>query len=70
MNHNGSLDTARTLIEVAAESGADMVKFQTFRAAHVVTCAAAKAECQQMTIGKEQSQFEMLKALEMKSYEY
>lgn len=65
VNHNGNLGTARQLIKVAAYAGADMVKFQTFKAGKLVTHSAAKAKYQQATTGKEQSQYEMIKALEL-----
>ncbi len=65
VNHNGSLDTAREMVRIAAEAGADMVKFQTFKADKLVTRNAAKAEYQQATTGTEQSQYEMIKALEL-----
>ncbi len=65
VNHNGSLDTAREMVRVAAQAGADMVKFQTFKADKLVTRTAAKAEYQQATTGMDQSQYEMIKALEL-----
>jgi N,N'-diacetyllegionaminate synthase len=65
VNHNGSLESALKLIDIAAQSGADAVKFQTFRAEDLVTTSAPKAEYQQRATGTEQSQFEMLKALEL-----
>jgi len=65
VNHNGSLETAREMVQVAAEAGADMVKFQTFKAEKLVTRTAAKAEYQQATTGTDQSQYEMIKALEL-----
>jgi N-acetylneuraminate synthase len=65
VNHNGSLEMARRLIEVAAESGADAVKFQTFRASAIVTRTAGKAEYQKATSGASESQYEMLKRLEL-----
>ena len=49
VNHNGSLDTAKQLIDVAAEAGADKVKFQTFSADRLVTISADKAEYQTQT---------------------
>lgn len=64
VNHNGSIDMALQLVEVAAHAGADAVKFQTFRAEQLVTASAAKAEYQQRNTGNG-SQLEMLKALEM-----
>ena len=46
VNHNGSLDLARQLVAVAAQAGADAVKFQTFKAERLVTADAPKAEYQ------------------------
>lgn len=65
VNHNGSLDLAYQLIDVAAVAGADCVKFQTFRADTLVTRAAPKAEYQKVTTGNAESQFDMLKRLEL-----
>jgi N-acetylneuraminate synthase/N,N'-diacetyllegionaminate synthase len=64
VNHNGSIETAEKLIDVAAESGADAVKFQTFSADRLVTTDAAKANYQSETTG-EGSQYEMLKRYEL-----
>ena len=68
VNHNGDIDTAHKLIDVAAEAGADIVKFQTFKAKNLVTASAQMAEYQKRNIGVEESQFEMPKKLEL-SYE-
>ena len=65
VNHNGSLDLARELIDVAAEAGADAVKFQTFRADALVTETAPKAAYQRETTDAAESQYAMLKALEL-----
>ncbi len=65
VNHNGSLDLARKLIDVAAEAGADAVKFQTFRADALTTRAAPKATYQRETTDAAESQYAMLKALEL-----
>ncbi len=65
VNHNGSLDLACQLIDVAAKAGADFVKFQTFRTEALVTRTAVKAEYQKRTTGHSESQFEMLKKLEL-----
>jgi N,N'-diacetyllegionaminate synthase len=65
VNHNGSLAKALELIEVAASAQADAVKFQTFRAEDLVTSTAPKAEYQKRATGENQSQFEMLKSLEL-----
>ena len=65
VNHNGDLDIARRLIDVAADSGADIVKFQTFNANLLVTKSAAKADYQVETTGTTESQHEMLQRLEL-----
>lgn len=66
VNHNGSISRAIKLIEAAAEAGADIVKFQTFKAEKLVSKAAQKAAYQLTTTGTEDnSQFAMLKALEL-----
>lgn len=65
VNHNGDLDRARQLIDAAARSGADLVKFQTFSADRLVTRTAKKAVYQTQTTNKEESQHEMLRRLEL-----
>ena len=65
VNHNGSLETARKLISVAAEAGADAVKFQTFRADSLASSSAKKAEYQLAATGGDDSQQDMLKKLEI-----
>ncbi len=65
VNHNGSMDLARQLIDVAATAGADYVKFQTFKADKIASKFATKAEYQQRTTGKEEGQLAMLKKLEL-----
>lgn len=65
VNHNGDLTLAQRLIDVAADAGADAVKFQTFRAEHVVSRRAPKAEYQIRATGEDESQFEMIRRLEL-----
>lgn len=60
VNHNGSLDMALELIDVAANAGADAVKFQTFKADKVVSRFASKAEYQTQNTGTTESQLEMV----------
>ena len=65
VNHNGSVEIAKKLINVAAESGANAVKFQTFKAENVVTKNAQKANYQKQTTDTLESQFDMIKKLEL-----
>ncbi len=65
VNHNGDIELARRLVRAAAEAGADAVKFQTFQAAHLVTADAPQAEYQARNTGKTESQYDMLKRLEL-----
>ncbi len=65
VNHNGSLDMAKRLIEVAADSGADAVKFQTFQADKLTGKASPKAEYQIQSTSPIESQWEMLRRLEL-----
>jgi N,N'-diacetyllegionaminate synthase len=65
VNHNGSKDIAFKLIDVAAKSGADAVKFQTFRTENLVSKKAPKADYQKLTTDPQESQFAMIKKLEL-----
>lgn len=65
VNHNGSLDLAKKLIDVAANAGADAVKFQSFKADSLVSKTAQKAEYQKQHTSKDESQYEMIKKLEL-----
>lgn len=65
VNHNGSLKYAKKLVDAAVEAGADAVKFQTFKAENLVCKTAEKASYQLETTDREESQFEMLKRLEL-----
>lgn len=65
VNHNGELALAKKLVEVAAQAGADLVKFQTFKAARLVTAAAEKASYQTVGTGTGESQYAMLRRLEL-----
>ena len=65
VNHNGSIELAKKLIDVAAEARADFVKFQTFKAETLVTQTADKAEYQKEITNTNESQFDMLKKLEL-----
>ena len=65
VNHNGDMGIARKLIDVAVDAGADIVKFQTFSAERLVTKGAQKASYQKAATNSDESQFSMLKALEL-----
>lgn len=65
VNHNGDKKLAFRLIDIAAEAKADAVKFQSFKAENVVIASAPKAEYQIASTAAEDSQFQMLKALEV-----
>ena len=66
VNHNGNIEIAKRLIDAAIEAKADAVKFQTFKSENLVTQKADMASYQEKNIGKIETQFEMLKKLEMK----
>ena len=68
VNHNGSDDLAFSLVDAAHKAGADIVKFQTFKAKNLVTEEAEQAEYQVTNSGQKESQYSMLKRLEL-SYE-
>lgn len=70
VNHNNRLEFALKLIDAAAEAGADAVKFQTWKAEQLVTKDAKMADYQKRNTGKDESQFEMLKKLELKEEWY
>ncbi len=65
VNHNGDLAMAKQLVDVAAEVGADLVKFQTFAADRIVTRAAPKADYQNQNTNADESQYAMLRSLEL-----
>ncbi len=70
VNHNGSLENALKLVDEAKGAGADCVKFQTFKAEQIVTEAAPKAAYQLEVTDRSESQFDMLKKLELKFEDY
>jgi N,N'-diacetyllegionaminate synthase len=70
VNHNGSLQCAKKLIDAAHGAHADAVKFQTFRAESLVTRSAGKAEYQKKNNSDGASQFEMLKKLELSEADF
>jgi N,N'-diacetyllegionaminate synthase len=65
VNHNGSLELAKQLVASAAAAGADMVKFQSFLTSKIISSNAPKAQYQKETTGTDESQYEMLKKLEL-----
>ena len=65
VNHNGSFELAKKLIDAAADAGADCVKFQTFKADTLASKSAEKAAYQQQTTDAGESQYQMLKKLEL-----
>lgn len=65
VNHNGDIALAKQLIDTAARSGADAIKFQTFHAENVVTRTAEKAGYQKCTTSSDESQYDMIKKLEL-----
>ena len=65
VNHNGSVDLAKKLIDIAYNSGADAVKFQSFKAESLVSKNAQKADYQKQTTDASETQFKMIKKLEL-----
>lgn len=65
VNHNGDIEIAKQLIDAASEAGADAVKFQTFQADSLVCRTAKKAEYQLETTDRTETQYDMLKKLEL-----
>lgn len=65
VNHNGSLQRALDMVDVAAEAGADIIKFQTFKASEVISACAPKAQYQIAATGNSESQLEMALKLEL-----
>lgn len=71
VNHNGSMEIARKLVDAAVEAGVDIIKFQTFKAGRLVSKDARKAEYQKNNMGDgNDSQFEMLKKLELSEQDH
>ena len=65
VNHNGDINKAKELIDVAASAGVDAVKFQAFKTENLILKNVDKAPYQQKTTDSKESQFEMLKSLEI-----
>jgi len=70
VNHNGSLEIAKRLVDEAKLAGADAIKFQSFIANKLVSKSAAKADYQNKTISYKESQYEMLKKLELSKKDF
>lgn len=65
VNHNGDMDMAKRLIDAAADAGADIVKFQTFKADRIIAAHAPKAAYQERATGNSESQLDMVRKLEL-----
>lgn len=70
VNHNGDIELAKQLIDAAVDAGADAVKFQTFKAENVVLKTAPKARYQEESTDLAESQYEMLKKLELTEQDF
>ena len=65
VNHNGDMEIAKQLIDIAVDANADAVKFQTFKTENLVLKNTQKAEYQKQTTNSSESQFDMIKKLEL-----
>ena len=65
VNHNGDIGLAKEMVDVAYAAGADIIKFQTFKAEKVISLFAPKADYQLVTTGADESQLEMARKFEM-----
>lgn len=70
VNHNGSLDIAKNLVRAAKQSGADIVKFQTFKASDNISKYAEMANYQKENTGSHQSQLELVRQYELSAEEF
>lgn len=70
VNHNGDIELAKQLVDEAYAAGADYIKFQTFKADNLVTAKARKAEYQERQTGSDESQYSMLKRLELSCQDF
>jgi N-acetylneuraminate synthase len=70
VNHNGNMDLAYKMIEKAKEAGADAIKFQAFKTEELILASVEKAPYQQRTTGHDESQFAMLKNLEVSAKQF
>ncbi len=65
VNHNGSIEIAKNMIDIAVKAGANAVKFQTFKSEKLVTKSAKKAQYQKQSTSNSETQFDMIKKLEL-----
>lgn len=70
VNHNGSLEIAKKMVDVVVESGADIIKFQTANPEKVISKYAPKAEYQKKAMGEEDSQLEMVKKITLPNKDF
>lgn len=70
VNHNGSIELACQLCDAAKQAGADAVKFQTWKTENIITHNVSQADYQIKNTGKTESQFDMLKRLELSYHEF
>jgi N,N'-diacetyllegionaminate synthase len=70
VNHNGNIKKAKKLIDVAVKSDVDAIKFQTFKTDSVVTKSAEKAAYQKASTGSTETQYDMIKKLELSSEDF
>lgn len=70
VNHNGDLERALDLCSIARDSGADAVKFQTWKTEKIVLKSADQAKYQKLNSGVVQTQFDMLKELELSEFDF
>ena len=70
VNHNGDIRIAKKLIDVAKDAGADAIKFQTFKAEGVVTASTDSTDYAKKNIGRNISQMQMMKSLELNYDDY
>ncbi|WP_108649714.1 N-acetylneuraminate synthase [Dongshaea marina] len=70
VNHNGSIELAKKLIDIAVDANADAVKFQTFKSENVVSSKSPKAEYQKRNTPSDESQLEMIKSFELTKEEH
>jgi len=70
VNHNGDIEIAKKMIKAAVDAGVDAIKFQTFKAENLVTKTANKADYQKNTTPSNETQYEMIKRLEIEETQY